>query len=184
MRVGRLSTLANLINSQGTVIASNLFIGITEPDDYVNFGTGLLSSERTTIRARWQQNDLIQPGQWLKTDEGRLFLIQGFTPYKKQQDLVMGTREAHGYKATFTAEDGSKTYATVALLAYMVKPTEGNGFLPVQERRRAEFANAEYRPVPGHEFNANGSVWRITEIDADGSNELVTTAWVEFLQHE
>lgn len=184
MRAGRLSTLASLISNQGTVLATDIFIGITEPDDYVNFGKGLMSSERTTIRCRWQSADLIQPGTWLKTDTGRLFLVQGFVAYKAQQDLVLGAREAHGYQATFTNSENEKTYATVALLSYVVKPTEGNGFLPVQERRRAEFAHAEYRPVPGQEFTASGSEWRITEIDAEKSNELTTTVWVEFLKHE
>jgi len=184
MRVGRLSTLAKLINNQGIVLANDIFIGITEPDDYANFGQGLMSTERTTIRCRWQEGDLIQRGTWLKTDTGRLFLVQGFVAYKAQQDIVIGAREAHGYQATFTDSEGNKTHAVVGLLSYVVKPSEGNGFLPVQERRRAEFANAEHRPAPGQEFTANGSEWRLTEIDADGSSELTTRVWLEFLKHE
>lgn len=71
----------------------------------------------------------------------------------------------------------------VALLECVTKPAR-DALLPAEQRRRAEFCNMEYRPQPGHEFTANGSRWRITEIDTDGTTPVVTRVWVEFLQRE
>jgi|SRR5690554_5513792 len=183
MRVGRLKHLSKLLSKSGETLAENMFISITEPDTYINFGSGLLSSERTVIRARWQAGNAIQAGNWLKTDTGRLFLIMGFSQPKTRQDLVIGAREALGYQATFIAgidEDGSdiETTALVALLNYLEKPSDGNGFMPVEQRQRAEFANVEHCPEVGQEFTVNNQTYRILELDASGSNELITSAWV------
>lgn len=183
MRVGRLKHLSKLLSKSGEALVENMFISITEPDTYINFGAGLLSSERTVIRARWQADNLVQAGNWIRTDTGRLFLIMGFSQPKTRQDLVIGAREAMGYQATFvigTDENGNDIEATgfVALLNYLEKPSDGNGFMPVEQRQRAEFANVEHRPEAGQEFTVNNQKYRILELDASGSNELVTSAWV------
>ena len=183
MRVGRLKTLAKLLSRSGAELVPELFISITEPDAFINFGQGLLSSERTVIRARWQAGDLIQAGTWLKTSTGRLFLIVGFSEPKTRQDLVLGAREAIGYQATVTAgTDGQGQpivkACTVALMEYLVKPNEGNQLMPAEHRRRAQFATAEHQPQVGQTFSLGDDGYRITELDAANSNEQVTTAWV------
>lgn len=183
MRVGRLKHLSALLSSTGETLAEAIFISITEPESYINFGSGLLSSERTVIRVRWQAGDTIQAGNWIRTKTGRLFLITGFSQPKTRQDLVVGAREAMGYQATFvigTDENGNDIEATgfVALLNYLEKPSDGNGFMPVEQRQRAEFANIEHRPEAGQEFTVSNQKYRILELDASGSNELVTSAWV------
>lgn len=180
MRVGRLKHQAKLLSSNGNQLVENLFISITEPDTFINFGEGLLSSERTTIRARWQEGDLIQAGNWIKTAQGRLFLIVGFSQPKQRQDMVIGAREAVGYQASIhTSSNPSEDKAVlVALMPYIIKPKEGNQFLPAEERRRVQFASAEHQPAPGQELTVNGQRYRITELDATNSNEQITTAWV------
>lgn len=183
MRVGRLKHLSKLLSRAGETLVDDLFISITEPDTYINFGAGLLSSERTVIRARWQDGDVVQAGAWLKTSTGRLFLIMGFSQPKTRQDLVIGAREAMGQQATFvigTDENGNdiEAYGFVALLNYLEKPSDGNGFMPVEQRQRAEFANVEHRPEVGQEFTVNNQTYRILELDAASSNEQTTTAWI------
>lgn len=183
MRVGRLKTLAKLLSKTGKNLVPELFVSITEPDTFINFGEGLLSSERTVIRARWQEGNLIQAGTWIKTESGRLFLIVGFSEPRKRQDLVLGAREAIGYAASVTiGKDDQDQPITknivVALMEYLVKPNDGNRLLPVETRRRAMFAAAEHNPQPGQEFAVSGETYRIAELDPSTSNEQVIAAWV------
>ncbi|GEM_PF-3240683 len=180
MRTGRLKTPATLQGENGASIAE-LLIGITDADDNIPFSVGLLSEARITLRARWHSG--IATGRYLRTDAGRLFVINGAAdPDNRKQDLLISARELLGIPAEIQRNSGPLA-VRVALLEYVTKPAR-DALLPAEQRRRAEFCNMEYRPQPGHEFTANGSRWRVTEIDTDGTTPVVTRVWVQFLNHE
>lgn len=181
MRTGRLKTPADLLNESGSVIATQM-IGIAENEETAAYEPGLLKSARITLRARYYT--AIVPGRYFRTLDGRLFLVgNAVDPDSRQQDLVINARELQAPLATVNP-GASAVIARCALLEYSTKPGDGNGLLPAEQRRRAEFCNAEYHPQVGHEFLVAGSRYRITEIDTDGTTAVVTRVWVQFLNHE
>lgn len=180
MRTGRLKTPAALLTEHGSSI-DTMLIGITDADENIGFSDGLQSEARITLRSRWHSG--IATGRYLRTNAGRLFVINGAAdPAGNQQDLLISARELQGIPAHIQREP-EPLAVRVALLEYVTKPAR-DALLPVEQRRRAEFCNMEYRPQPGHEFTANGSRWRITEIDTDGTHTVITRVWVQFLNHE
>lgn len=175
MRAGRLNVLATIESDAGVVIDAVL-IGISDSDDNIGLSLGLLSGARITVRARWHA--ALRSGCYLRAGN-RLFVINDRSdPDGRMQDVLVSVSELRGVEA----ELSGKT-VRCALLEYVAKPSR-DSMMPAEERRRVEFCNAECRPVVGDEFVANGSRWRITEMDAEGSTPVVSRFWVLFLSHE
>lgn len=180
MRVGKLNTEADLLSPDGAAI-STLLIGITEPEA-AGFESGLLQSGQVGVRCRYTES--VRSGCYFSERNGRLMLItHAADPSGKQQDLLCSARRLIGAPAVINPGSANEISALVALLEYSTRPS-GNALLPAEQRRRAEFCNAQYRPQPGHEFVVAGARMKITEIDAEGTDTVVTRAWVQFLQYE
>lgn len=179
MRAGRLKDAAALIGSAGNQLAPAVLIGIEDKDESITFSEGLKSEAAIKIRSRWRQ-DATAGSFWLSGS--RLFLINGSSnPDGKKRDLVCSCTELIG--APTLIVDAGET-VKCALTVYKPKPDAGhNMFQAETERRQAEFANVQYKPVVGHEFNLAGALYRITEHDEKESDSVVSRCWVEFISY-
>jgi hypothetical protein len=189
MRAGQLKDCAFLRDATGTQYDGTHFIGITDKDESIPYSEGLRSSAKISISSRW--HPAVLPGHyWIQQGRDpdgkfdRIFLINGSSnPDGKQRDLVSSVTEFVGAPTLIVDADIT---VKCALTNYRAKQEEGHGYpgAAETERRQAEFASVQYKPVVGHKFILAGAVYRITEHDTESSDAIVSRVWVEFLQYE
>ncbi|MBL4796731.1 MAG: hypothetical protein JKY50_04920 [Oleispira sp.] len=181
MRAGQLKDAATLKGSNGIQLGALRLVGLEDKDQSISFGEGLKSSAKITIRSRWNQE--IVPGNFWSLGS-RLFLIDGVSdPAGAKRDLVSSVTELIGAPALIVDTDA---IVKCALTKYRSKPEGGHDYLSASsetERRQAEFANVQYRPEIGHEFNLASALYRIIEHDESESDSVVSRCWVEFLNY-
>lgn len=182
MRAGRLKDVATLNGADGSQLGAVHLVGIEDKDDSIAFDEGLRSTAKITIRSRWHQ-DISMGNYWLS--DGRIFLINGASnPDGAKRDALCSCTELVGAPVLIDPL-GVNIGAKCALTNYKAKMIDGhNPYQGNEERRQAEFANIQYKPVIGHEFNLAGALYRITEQDEKESDSIVTRCWVEFISYE
>lgn len=181
MRAGQLKNAATLKGPEGVQLGALRLVGLEDKDQSISFSEGLKSSANITIRSRWNQE--IVPGNFWALGS-RLFLIDGISdPVGSGRDLVSSVTELVGAPALIIDTD---VVAKCALTKYRSKPEGGHGFAVgvEKERRQAEFANVQYKPVVGHEFNLAGARYQITEHDESESDSVVSRCWINFVADE
>ncbi len=181
MRAGQLKDAATLKGPDGVQLGALRLVGLEDKDQAISFSEGLKSSASITIRSRWNQ-EVVAGNFW--SLGSRLFLIDGISdPAGSKRNLVASVTELVGAPALIVDID---TVVKCALTKYRNKPEGGHGFTVgvEKERRQAEFANVQYRPVIGHEFNLAGARYAIIEHDESESDSVVSRCWVEFLTYE
>lgn len=178
MRVGKLRDLVSLIVDGQDI--GTILVDIDDREAQIPFDSGLKSSGKIVVRARYLP-ELVR-GAYLKTLDNRLFyVLLARDPDQKKKDLLLSVVELIGAPAAIDIQPAITVRC--ALLAYRARPESEHGFLPEVERRQAEFAIAEWAPQVGVEFELAGGMYRITEIDPENSDALVTRVWVDFVQY-
>lgn len=179
MRAGKLKAVAVLMDSNGKQIGNEKLVDVSDADESIPFNDGLKSGAAITIKSCWL-SEIRSGNYWLSS--GRLFLINGSSnPDGRKREAVSSVTELIGAPVTIDVE-GEDKQALCALTRYMTKPSS-NPFDEASERRQAEFANVQYVPVVGHEFNIAGAEYRIIEHDIDESDSVVSRCWIEFIKY-
>jgi hypothetical protein len=180
MRSGQLNTPATILvmdhNLQATEI-DWLWVSLRSKDGELPAAAGLRSPARVTIRSWW--DDRLQEGRYLRTEDGRLLVIESARdPVGQRADIVLTCSELTGQPAEYQPQAGEPQACRVHM-NYSAPWLDELGQV-TDYRIRAEVALIEVgRPQQGDHLLVAGVLYQIIAYANDTDDGVVRGLWLD-----